>query len=237
MSSMLRGAALVVLVSSGFAFAADEAERRPEGFSVGVGAGWTIPNSILTPNTTSVRFRLSSLTLEPAVRLGGDGEGSSSSSSATQGTTTIIDNIDEDQASGVDVMLGTSARIPVIQRGAFDFVIIGDLGLGWGSDTQNNDVNVADELDRTESSTLRATLGWGLGIEWFLRKGVSFSADAVNPLFNWTRSTTEQTVERQVPTGAGTTETLTSQQFDRTTAFDIALTFAPTVRAMFHIYF
>src|SRR5688572_30201696 len=47
----------------------DSAER-PDGFSIGIGAGYALPNSLETPNITSARFRLGSgLTFEAAVRL------------------------------------------------------------------------------------------------------------------------------------------------------------------------
>lgn len=207
-------------------------EVRPEGMTVGVGAGWAFPNSILEPNTVSVRVKLSPmLALEPVANLGGNTGGAITTGSVTVGGTTDSDT-DEDTNGGLNLGIGGNVRYSFGSFGPVDFVGIGGIGFNYGSNTVNRDVQETGLVDRTTTSSIGATLNWGLGVEWFLSRNVVLSADAHNPLVSWTQTTVNNV--QQDNTG---TEPVAAQTETVNRTLNYGLIFQPTVRVMFHLYF
>lgn len=150
----------------------DEPER-PEGFSVGIGAGWDLPTDLSLPDTATVRFRLASgLTLEPFVVFGVSG----SSVDFTDGDST------SDSAS--EVGLGTNVRIPVVGHGPVDLLIVAGARFDLASSNPDGDDN--------ESSTVGTSLLWGLGLEYWLSRHGVISLTATNPLVSYLSTTEAQ---------------------------------------------
>jgi len=145
------------------------AQGRPDGLSVGLGAGWDLPADVTQPNTVSARFRLpSGLTIEPRVRVAVTDQVTETGSTEFGTTTTDLD-------------LAAVLRWPLIMSGPVDFLVLGGAEMGYAKvnpDGQNN-------------STISTTVGliWGLSVEYWWRSRVSIGFTATNPLI--ARSTTE----------------------------------------------
>jgi hypothetical protein len=142
---------------------AESATGRPEGLSVGIGAGYAFPTMLDMINNYSVRIRLpTGLTLEPRV---------------------IVQNISTNdgmmsQSSQV-FTVGTTVRIPVVTRGKFDFEILGDATIN----------SVSTPIPPSDSSRLTTVnLNWGLAVAWWVTPHFEVSAEGRNPLVSYTRN-------------------------------------------------
>jgi len=136
---------------------------RPEGLSVGIGAGYSFPTMLDMINAYSVRFRLATgLTLEPRVIV-----------------ENISDNDGTNSLSSQVFVVGTTVRIPVITHGKFDFEILGD---GTVS-------SVSTPID-TDNSSRQTTvnLNWGLAVAWWLSPHFEVTVQGYNPLVTFTRN-------------------------------------------------
>jgi hypothetical protein len=154
---------------------------RPEGFSVGIGVGYSLPASLERPNTASVRMRLASgLSFEPFVALTNDaferdGEFASEQSFTTAG-------------------IGANVRFPLASRGAYDLMLLGGATFDYLSEDGDNNSN--------DSTSSFAALSWGLGIDWWITSHWSVSASATNAIASYSTRTLTQL--------DGTTTTTTS---------------------------
>ena len=146
-------------------------DNRPEGTSVGIGAGYTIPADILNPNTASVRFRFpSGLTFEPLAVLA-----TQSSSQEFMGA--------ESENKQHDFAVATEVRWPVGMRGKVDLVLLGGAG-----------ISVSKTLpDGADNDTTRTdfALSWGLGLDYWPKPRWAISASATNPLFLLSKTSQE----------------------------------------------
>jgi len=186
------------------------APSRPDGFSVGIGAGFTFPQDVLTPNTVSARFRLASgLTFEPTAVLG-FGTGSSKIE------TPFGDS--EDTSSDFALMAGALVRIPAATRGPVDLEFLAGGLLGFSTHTDDPD----GTMNAVTTQNISLTGVWGLSVEWFLSPHWSWSFDAINPFISFDRTSTDDSATDLTATD---------------TSFDIGAIFAPQVRLMSHVYF
>jgi hypothetical protein len=161
-----------VLMASSMAGAEEPGgSRRPEGTAVGVGFGYLLPTAIDNPNTTSVRFRMSSgLMLEPVVVLNFAGDS----------TTGVVDTSDGAQ----DFAVGALVHYLLGDSDAVDLSLIGTALVGLSRDNPDGDDNNQSDID--------FGLGWGLGVTWWASHHWSLSMDATNPFFSFSKSTQEQ---------------------------------------------
>ena len=179
----------------------EPATARPVGLAIGIGAGYSLPTSIQTPNTTSARVRFGSgLTLEPRVVL--------------QNTATSVetDTMKTDTATR-ELSLGSLVRIPMVQRGKFELLLLGAAAVG----IESTDPDGAD--NNTSATSL--TVGWGVAIDWWITAHWSVSFSATNPLF----ALRKQTQEMPAPTGDTTTTTTV-----------VGAVWDPTISVMIHIF-
>ena len=138
---------------------------RPDGLSVGIGAGYTFPSMLDMINAYSVRIRLASgLTLEPRVAVENISQNDGMNSSSSQVFT-----------------VGTTVRIPVITHGKYDFEILGD-----GTITSVSTPLDAAGMDSSRTTTLN--LNWGIAIAWWLTPHFEVSVEGRNPLVSFTRN-------------------------------------------------
>ncbi|MHB8874360.1 MAG: outer membrane beta-barrel protein [Myxococcaceae bacterium] len=205
---------------------------RPEGTSLGVAAGWAFPQSLLEPNTLGARVRLSTLTLEPNVRLGGLSGSRAQSSSTTLPGIPTAEAKTQDRNGGYDLLVGTNLRYPVLARGPVDLIALVGANLGLTRTTKDSDVTATDQVDRQTTSGFSAGLSWGLGLEWFFARNLSLSADVQNPLITYSSTTLSTHREQPVLNDKQISDTETT-----TTALDGAVTFRPTVRLQVCLYF
>ncbi len=197
--------------SDGGGAAPAAASRRPEGRGVGIGAGFVFPADVTMPSVVSVRFRLGGrFTFEPAVVLGG--------SSQSDETDVAVGTDREDTTTQLDLQLSTVVRFRMATRGPLDFVLIGAPGISYTTTT--TDPDGADNSTKVSSTSVG--IGWGIGIEWFLRPHWSLSFDALNPLFSIASTTTDRPMML-----SDTTRTTTTY----------GAVFDPTVRLMGHLFF
>ena len=141
-------------------------DRRPSGFSVGIGFGYELPDSMETPNTTSARIRLASgLTFEPVVRF--------QQESAKEDTGTTL----EDKKTTIEA--GALLRYPFKSRGRVDLVLLGGAFIESISE-------VPDEDDRDRATTnFRAD--YGLAVEFWISQHWQISMSALNTVFRMQR--------------------------------------------------
>jgi hypothetical protein len=227
----------VLSLFAAFPAFADEAaagDGRPEGTAVGIGIGYTFPRSILEPNTASVRFKLGGITLEPRLNLGGSSLGGTTGQYTQIGDQPPNESSVENKNGGLGLSVGTDVRFALGSRGPLDLLFIGGISVGWANNSGDATTSTSDIVSKTSGNSTSAVLNWGLGLEWFLGKGFSLSADAVNPLVSWTRSTT--TTETSRP-GTDTIPALVDRDTTNNTSVSYGLTFQPTIRAMVHLYF
>jgi hypothetical protein len=150
---------------------AEPSGARPQGTALGIGAGYTLPTSIQTPNTTSARLRLGSgLTFEPRVVL-------------SNTTTTQETDVSETSTSTRNLSVGTLVRYPLVERGKFDLLLLGALAVG----TETTDPDGAD--NNTTNTSL--TVGWGAAVDWWITQHWNVSFSATNALFGLTKTSNE----------------------------------------------
>jgi len=180
----------------------DESALRPVGLAFGIGIGYTLPTSLETPNTASMRLRTSSgMTFEPRVAL-------ANSSQTMKDTATTTSSTD----STSELLVETAIRKAMIERGRYDFELIGGASL----DVTTNDM-MGDNNTRT---TTDIALFWGIGVGAWITPHWQFTFDIENPLVSYTSTKQE--------TGAGTSTT--------TSTTDIGVVFNPNVVMMIHLY-
>ncbi|MFN0248459.1 MAG: hypothetical protein ACKV2T_16320 [Kofleriaceae bacterium] len=157
---------------------------RPAGMAIGLGAGYALPTSIQTPNTTSARLRLASgLALEPRLVL--------QNTSSKQET-----DVSETSTSQRELGIGSLVRIPMVSRGKFDLLLLGAAGVSIeGTDPDGPDNN-------TNATTF--TVGWGVAIDWWMTEHWAVSFSATNPIFSFSKQTREE------PAPVGETSTTTT---------------------------
>ena len=153
----------------------DTSENRPEGTSIGIGVGYSVPASILEPNLGSVRFRLpSGLTFEPIVNL------SASRSSVEVGDV-------ESEVEGSEITVATNVRFPLTGRAKVDLVLLG--GAGFSMLSSNPD---GGDNDTTETTV---AVAWGLGLDYWPKPRWCISASAMNPLVALSRTVEEGAID------------------------------------------
>lgn len=161
------------------------AVARPSYVAIGIGAGYSLPTSIQTPNTTSARVRFASgLALEPRVTL--------QNTSVTQATDTS-----ETSTAQRELSIGSLVRLPLATRGSFDLLLLGAAAVG----VETTDPDGAD--NNTTATSL--AIGWGVAIDWWMTAHWAVSFSATNPLFR----VSKQTEEMPAPTGDTSTTTTT----------------------------
>ncbi len=149
--------------------------NRPDGMSIGIGIGYSIPAQVLEPNLASVRFRFpSGLTVEPTVVL-------------DTARTTVKVGPAETEAS--EATFAANLRLPVAGRGKIDLVLIGSAGLSY----QKQSPDGADN----DTSTTTLALAWGLGLDYWPKQSWCLSASATNPLFSLQRTRQEMVPQDQ----------------------------------------
>jgi hypothetical protein len=148
---------------------------RPEGFSIGIGAGYTLPASLDRPDTFSARFRLATgLAIEPFFDV----------LAASRDTSDSFGGIDSDATDKINRYgLGANVRIPALSRGRFDLVAL----LGAPLSYSKND----PEGDHNHTSQTTLVTSWGLAVDWWLTPHLAISASALNPLVTYTNSESE----------------------------------------------
>ena len=175
---MTRAAAIAVTVVSlliaraGDAAADSEwsgAPRRPLGFTLGIGAGWTLPSAdILAVNTVGVRLRFPcGITLEPRLR-------------ASRADTTIDVGGIETETASTTVDVTGSARFPIVTRGKTDLLFLGGAAFSWSKHNPWGDDN--------SSRTTTVSLLWGLAIDYWISTRWALSFNATNPLVSLLRA-------------------------------------------------
>lgn len=145
---------------------------RPEELAVAIGIGYTFPDSLETPNTTSARLRLvSGLTFEPRVTISSSSQGmDTGAGTSTNDTTTVLS-------------IGTLLRYPLVKHGRVDFELLGSAGFSTTKHDPPGDYNT-----QTNNSI---ELGWGIGVGAWLSHHWQLSLSAVNPVVTYTSQTTE----------------------------------------------
>ena len=153
------------------------APNRPEGMTLGIGIGYSIPAQILEPNLASVRFRFpSGLTFEPTVVL-----------ATTRNTTEVGPSEVETEAS--EATFATNVRLPVAGRGKIDLVLIGSAGVSYDKQSPDGPDN--------DTSTTTIAFAWGLGLDYWPKQSWCLSASATNPLLTLSRTRQEMVPQDQ----------------------------------------
>jgi len=154
--------------------------NRPDGMSVGIGVGYSVPAQLLEPNLASVRFRFpSGFTIEPTVVL-------------DTARTTVKVGPAETETESTEATFAANVRLPVAGRGKIDLVLIGSAALSY----QKQSPDGADN----DTSTSTFSLGWGLGLDYWPKQSWCLSASATNPLFSLQRTRQEMVGQDQKTT-------------------------------------
>jgi hypothetical protein len=207
-------------------------DNRPQQpWSFGVGAGWFFPGEILAPNTASVRVMIPQVvTIEPFVRLSlRRNEGTSSFETPEPNASVDDETLDHNVSLG----LGANLRFPVLHRGNLDLQVLG--GVSAEHVITSPDVEEGEEAEATNTFVDAV---YGVGIEWFFVENIALSADALNPLVSWQRSTSE--AKRDITyfdPNTGEERNGTSVEVLENTSLSVGAVFRPTVRVMLHLYF
>ena len=180
-------------------------DGRPNELAFAIGLGYERPQGgtfdLQQPNIASARLRLASgLTFEPTVTI----------SNATLNTNDGMGNTTQESIS--ELGLGTLVRYPVIHHRRVDFEIVGSFNFDVSKDDPPGDFNTKTD------TTL--TLGWGIGIGYWLSRHWQISATATNPLVTYT-STSQDVSQTATMSMSNTT---------------ISITFEPTIAFMLHLY-
>lgn len=155
-------------------------DNRPEGFSIGIGFGYVLPNSLETPNVTSARFRMASgLTFEPVLRF--------------QQSSVEIDVGSSTKNKENTIEVGSLARYPLKRRRSVDLVLLGGLFV--------ENVSTKPDGDNMDTSTTRFEARYGMAVEFWISQHWQISMSALNTIFR-----TERVAEEQGPA----TETVTT---------------------------
>jgi hypothetical protein len=161
----------------------DPSDNRPDGGSIGIGVGYSVPASILDPNLGSVRFRLASgLTFEPIVNL------SAARSSIEVGGL-------ESDVESTQITLATNVRIPLTGRGKVDLVLLGGAGVSLES--------VNPDGARNDTTRTSIAVAWGLGLDYWPKPRWCLSASAMNPLLFLVRTEEQGVVDDTTTTQVG----------------------------------
>jgi hypothetical protein len=155
---------------------------RPEGIAFGIGFGYSLPTSVQTPNTTSVRMRLAGgLTFEPIIVLGNE---------STKQETGGVSSKD----SKSELSLGVLGRLPMVRHGKFELELLAGVGFG----------TIKDDPDGNDNNTTTSTvnLNWGLAVSYWVTRHWNVSFSARNPLVSISK------VSREM--AAGTVDTTTT---------------------------
>jgi hypothetical protein len=179
---------------------AEEADTsRPTDLAIAIGVGYRFPTSLQTPNITSVRVRLpSGLTFEPQLVL------ATTSNDVDTGMT-----VTNKQS---EITLGSLVRYPLRVHRKVDLELLGSAAISNSTVDPNGDDN-----NRTITTI---TLGYGVGLSYWLSRHWNLSLTASNPLISYVRT-------RQEQGPAAVT-------VDKTTT--LGLVFEPTVALMIHLY-
>ena len=154
-------------------------DDRPSGFSVGIGFGYELPNSLETPNVTSARFRLASgLTFEPVARF--------------QQESTEIDIGMSSEEKRTTLELGILARYPFKSRGRVDLVLLG------GASVQN--VTEKPDADNIDSASTTIDVNYGLAVEFWISRHWQISMSALNTIVSMERESQEMGIGTETVT-------------------------------------
>jgi hypothetical protein len=178
---------------------------RPDELAFAIGLGYERPQGgtfdLQQPNIASARLRLvSGLTFEPTVTI----------TTATLNTDDGMGNTTQESIS--EFSLGTLVRYPLIRHRRVDFEMVGSFNFDVSKDDPPGDFN-------TKTATT-LTLGWGIGIGYWLSRHWQISATATNPLVTYT-STSQDVSQTATMSTSNTT---------------IGITFEPTIAFMLHLY-
>src|SRR5262245_498762 len=160
--------------------------HRPTELAFGIGFGYALPTSLQTPNITSVRLRLpSGLTFEPVLVL-------ATSSTDVATVTTVTSKQSE-------LTLGSLVHVPLRAHRKVDLELLGN--------AQVSSSTVDPTGDNNNRTTTTFSLGYGLGVAYWISSHWNLSLAATNPLVSYVRTRQE--------TSATTTTT------DKTTTFGL----------------
>lgn len=138
---------------------------RPEGLSIGLGAGYGLPTSLETPNRTSARLRLASgLQFEPLVGITNTSESIDTGATETTNKETMF-------------RLQALVRFPLMTRGKVDLELLGTAGFSNTKDNPEGDFNT--------TSTNSFDVGYGVGIAYWLSRHWNFSMSVTNPIVSY----------------------------------------------------
>jgi hypothetical protein len=172
---------------------------RPTGLALAIGVGYSFPTSLQTPNITSVRVRLANgLTFEPVLVL------ATTSNDVDTGT-----SITNKQS---EITVGSLVHVPLRVHHRVDLELLGNALIS------NNSVDPTGDNNTRSITTL--SLGYGLGLAYWITPHWNLSLSATNPLISYVRTRQEM--------GAATTTV------DKTTT--VGLVFEPRVALMIHLY-
>ena len=145
-------------------------DDRPEGFSIGIGFGYQLPNSLETPNVTSARLRLASgLTFEPVLRF--------------QQSSVEVDIGMSQTNKETAIEAGTLVRYPLKKRGRVDLVLLG------GAFLEN--ISTQPEADDMDTATTRFEARYGMAVEFWISQHWQVSMAALNTIFRTERVSQE----------------------------------------------
>ena len=182
---------------------------RPEGTSIGLGAGYQILGGaagelLFNPNVVSARFRMASgLEIEPIAGLVLTNDNSKVDSAKTTST-------------AMDIFAGANIRKPFWSRNQAEVVFIVGAELEIGSTSAKD---AADQ--KTTSSSFGLGANYGIGVEFWPRSHWSVGFDATNPVLSFSSSSGKD------PAGVKTT----------TTHMSISPAWDPGIRLMTHLYY
>jgi hypothetical protein len=157
---------------------------RPEGVSVGLGAGYGLPTSLQTPNRTSLRLRLpSGLQLEPLVTI---------ANSTQDQETPTTESTNKETVFG----LATLVRLPVVSRGRVDLELLGSASFG------NRKTNPEGDYNTRTVNTF--SVGYGVAVAYWISQHWNFSMSVTNPIVSYDMT------KQQTGPGLSTTQSETT---------------------------
>jgi hypothetical protein len=187
-----------MLLLLGSAFAQDEA---PDPVSVGIGLG-LYPSSPVSINAASARLRLSrGFELEPEIR-------------GYYRVETPLDDETDQRVRVGDLSAGVSARFTAAKRGP---VALQVLAAAWAEDAW---LLLGEDWDGSETHAVGVSASYGLGLQYYIHKRWSVSADAFNTLVSLSHTTVS-----------------TADRVDASEEFQGGLGWDPSIRAMGHVWF
>jgi hypothetical protein len=149
---------------------------RPTELAFAIGAGYALPTSLQTPNTTSVRIRLpGGLTFEPQLVFATTSDDMATSSSQQR-----------------ELTVGSLVRYPLRVRHKVDLELVGDARFS---------IRLVDpDGDSNNRTTTTVDLGYGVAIAYWFTAHWNFSLTASNPLLAFARTRQETGVGRDTTT-------------------------------------